>query len=334
MATQERLDQVRQNLESLKASLDYEDGIRTEQGIIALESLGSLRADIYLDNDLDTLGAATNFVITEKHALITILHSTSSKIDKAIKEKASKELAEWLEVAEKHKLLLDSEDLKHIKKTCISLLRNSTHSAAMRESCGESLKLVIKRTASDLQASQETVVEEDKNLFATLMLDLKKAKASESVKVKGVIMCILGALHSHYANVIGTWVHEKLGKENHNGVQDNFLEYLKNHLHEEKSNELTSGYLEAVLGALKSQIEWTSKSWTITQTEELLSTIYSKVRKIVNDNEELKRYKVLVAALELIKEHSECFKQDLLCSARQLFVIEIENGDIDRDIRH
>ena len=194
MATQERLDQVRQNLENLKASLDYEDGIRTEQGIIALESLGSLRADIYLDKDLDTLGAATNFVITEKHALITILHSTSSRIDKVIKEKASKELAEWLEVAEKHKLLLDSEDLKHIKKTCISLLRSSTYSAAMRGSCGESLKFVIKLTVPDLQASHETVVEEDKDLFATLMIDLIKAKATESVKVKGVIMCILGAL--------------------------------------------------------------------------------------------------------------------------------------------
>jgi DNA-dependent protein kinase catalytic subunit len=312
MSTQERLDEVRHHLEKLKASLKYEDGIRTEQGIIALENLGYVRKDIYLEEDLDTLRTATNFVITEKHALISILDSKSPRIDKLIKEKASKELAGWLEVAEKHKLLLDSEDLKHIKKTCIFLLRDSTNSAAMRKSCGESLKLVIKRTVSDLQASQETVVEEDKNLFVALMLDLKKAKATERVKVQGVIMCILGALHSHYANVIGTWVHEKLGKENHNGVQDIFLEYLTNHLHGEKSNELTSGYLEAVLGALTSQTEWTSKSWTIAQTEEMLSTIYSKVCKIVNDNKELKRYKVLVTALELIREHSECFKQDLL----------------------
>jgi hypothetical protein len=79
-----------------------------------------------------------------------------------------------------------------------------------------------------------------------------------------------------------------------------------------KNQMLTSGYLEAVLGALKSQTAWTSKRWTIAKTEELLSTIYSKVCKIVNDNDELKRYKVLVAALELIREHSECFKQDLL----------------------
>jgi hypothetical protein len=68
------------------------------------------------------------------------------------------------------------------------------------------------------------------------MLDLIKAKATGFVKVKGVIMCILGAQHSQYANVIGTWVHEKLGKEDFNGVQDNFLDYLLNHLHEEKSN--------------------------------------------------------------------------------------------------
>ena len=61
------------------------------------------------------------------------------------------------------------------------------------------------------------------------MLDLIKAKATGFVKVKGVIMCILGAQHSQYANVIGTWVHEKLGKEDFNGVQDNFLDYLMNH---------------------------------------------------------------------------------------------------------
>ena len=59
---------------------------------------------------------------------------------------------------------------------------------------GESLKLVIKLTVSDPQASQETVVEEDKNLFATWMIHLINAKATESVRVKGVIMCILGAL--------------------------------------------------------------------------------------------------------------------------------------------
>jgi hypothetical protein len=145
MSTQERLHEVRHHLEKLKASLEYEDGVLTEQVLIALENLGyrMIRKDIYLEEDLDTLRAATNFVITEKHALISILDSKSPRIDKVIKEKASMELAGWLDVAEKHKLLLDSEDLKHIKKTCIFLLRNTTNTAAMRESCGESLKLVI-----------------------------------------------------------------------------------------------------------------------------------------------------------------------------------------------
>ena len=49
MSTQERLHEVRHHLEKLKASLEYEDEIRTEQGIIALENLGYIRKDIYLE---------------------------------------------------------------------------------------------------------------------------------------------------------------------------------------------------------------------------------------------------------------------------------------------
>ena len=92
------------------------------------------------------------------------------------------ELVGWLDVAEKHKLLLDSEDLKHIEKTCIFLLRNTTNTTAMRESCGESLKLVIKRTVSDLQASQGDICRRRQELICYIDARFDKSQGHRLCK--------------------------------------------------------------------------------------------------------------------------------------------------------
>ena len=121
-----------------------------------------------------------------------------------------------------------------------------------------------------------------------------RSNSEKSVKVNGQVMCILGALYNVYADVIGTWDEPKMGN-----FRVNFFEYLNTKLDCLSSNdELTSGYLEAVRGALAGSAE------TVCIQKSFLTTVYTKVCTILLASEDLKRFKVLIAALELIKQHA------------------------------
>lgn len=196
----------------------------------------------------------------------------------------------------------------------------------MREKCGEALKIVTVVLASVAQAggALERAAEEekdlayDKTLFQNLLQDLKTAKSTESVKVLGVTMCILGEIHRQHAAVIGAWVreYEWKGKMQSENLQEQFLEYLKNKLNyfdgdKKESGELVSGYLEAVRGSL------TGSSQKAADHGGFLQTVYRKVAKILRDSENMHRYKVVEAALDLLKEHAGHFREFFLSDSKE-----------------
>lgn len=117
-----------------------------------------------------------------------------------------------------------------------------------------------------------------------------KSNSEKSVKVNGQVLCILGALYNVYADVIGTWNEPKMGN-----FRVNFFKYLDCL---SSSDELTSEYLEAVRGALAGSAE------TVCNQKSFLTTVYTKVCAILLESDDLKRFKVLIAALELMKEHA------------------------------
>ena len=194
----------------------------------------------------------------------------------------------------------------------------------MREKVGEALQIVTEVLASVAQAggALERAAEEekdDKTLFQNLLQDLKSATwSTKSVKVLGVTMCILGEIHRQHAAVIGAWVreYEWKGKMQSENLQEQFLEYLKNKLNyfdgdKKESGELVSGYLEAVRGSL------TGSSQKAADHRGFLQTVYRKVAKILRDSESMHRYKVVEAALDLLKEHAAHFREFFLSDSKE-----------------
>jgi hypothetical protein len=198
----------------------------------------------------------------------------------------------------------------------------------MRNKCGEALKIVTVVLASVAQAggALERAAEEekdDKTLFQNLLQDLKSATwSTKSVKVLGVTMCILGEIHRQHAAVIGAWVreYEWKGKMRSENLQEQFLEHLKNKLDyfcrnfdgdKKESGELVSGYLEAVRGSL------TGSSQKAADHGGFLQTVYRKVAKILRDSESMHRYKVVEAALDLLKEHAAHFREFFLSDSKE-----------------
>ena len=125
-------------------------------GRLALENLKNLRVDIHEADDSAILEAVTNHVIADKHALIfTIKASGSSSPEPEVKEAACEQLAEWLELAAKDRLELDSTYLKEIKSICGKQLRVPANSSRTKERSGEALKLVLTLTAPDPKSLQD-----------------------------------------------------------------------------------------------------------------------------------------------------------------------------------
>jgi hypothetical protein len=188
----------------------------------------------------------------------------------------------------------------------------------MREKCGEALKIVTVVLASVAQAggALERAAEEkdlayNKTLFQNLLKDLKTSESTESVKVLGVTMCILGEIHRQHAAVIGAWVreYEWKGEMQYENLQEQFLGYLKDKLKGDK--KLVSGYLEAVGGYLK------GSSQKAADHGDFLQTVYTKVAKILRDSENMHRYKLVEAALDLLKEHAGHFRKFFLSCSKE-----------------
>jgi len=198
-------------------------------------------------------------------------------------------------------------------------------------------------------------LEVDRTLFMHLLLDLKLAKATESVKVRGIMMCLLGEIYAQYAGVIGEWKSKKLGN-----FQETFFGYLNDRLQMDvakESDELVSGYLEAVCGLLKEYPQqaarcvcacvrvcmmcvylcarsacvrgvsrfrclcaqsfgiltlYTKNTRKNCSPKDFLTTVYSKLCSILQNSALIQRYKVVIAALEVVKERAALFQERLL----------------------
>ena len=72
-----------------------------------------------------------------------------------------------------------------------------------------------------------------------------------------------------------------------------------------------SGYLEAVRGSL------TGSSQKAADHRGFLQTVYRKVAKILRDSESMHRYKVVEAALDLLKEHAAHFREFFLSDSKE-----------------
>ena len=120
---------------------------------LALENLKNLRVDIFHERDPAILEAVTNHVIADKHALICTIRA--GRPDPEVKEAACEQLAEWLEMAAKERLELDSTYLKEIKSMCGKQLRVSANSSRCKERSGEALKIVLNMTAPDPKSLED-----------------------------------------------------------------------------------------------------------------------------------------------------------------------------------
>jgi len=89
-----------------------------------------------------------------------------------------------------------------------------------------------------------------------------------------------------------------------------FLNYLNlkldNDESKEESDELISGYLEAVNGAFSGSPEEAGAK------TDFVKTVYAKVCAILRQSDTKSRYKVVVSALQLIKDHTHMFREHLL----------------------
>ena len=123
-----------------------------------------------------------------------------------------------------------------------------SHDGGASKDVALKIETTLPVTGNERQIAAQKKLEDDKALFNDLLLDLKLAKCTESVKVKGISMCILGEIYTQYAGVIGEWESKLL-----RNFQETFLEYLNDRLKTDvadQSDELVSGYLEAVRGLL------------------------------------------------------------------------------------
>jgi hypothetical protein len=75
--------------------------------------------------------------------------------------------------------------------------------------------------ADPAQSEMAARADEDKTLFHDLLRELLRG-TEKSIKVRGVIMCVLGTLFSQYAAIIGEWQDKSLG----GSFKKAFLDYL------------------------------------------------------------------------------------------------------------
>ena len=112
-----------------------------------------------------------------------------------------------------------------------------------------------------------------------------------------------------------------------------FLNYLNlkldNDESKEESDELISGYLEAVNGAFSgSPVEAGAK-------KDFVKTVYARVCAILRQSDTKSRYKVVVSALQLIKDHTQMFREHLLTQGPiEIFAVLQKLCDhTNRDVR-
>jgi len=96
----------------------------------------------------------------------------------------------------------------------------------------------------------------------------------------------------------------------------------------EESDELVSGYLEAVSSA------FTGSPAEAAAQGDFVKTVYAKVCTILKTSETKLRYKVVVTALQLIKDHAYMFREHLLgATPTELFaVLQQLCGHSNRDV--
>ena len=89
----------------------------------------------------------------------------------------------------------------------------------------------VENERTDAEKEEE---DDDQALFMGLLNDLKVDldKTTAKVKVKGVVMSILGTLYTQYSSVIAGWERKRTfnGMETVNSVQEEFLTYLDGQL--------------------------------------------------------------------------------------------------------
>ena len=92
----------------------------------------------------------------------------------------------------------------------------------------------VENEKTDAEKEEE---EEDQALFKDLLSDLKRDldQRTAKVKVKGVVMSILGTLYTHYSSVIAGWKRKRTvnGVECVIPVQEEFLTYLDGQLNKD-----------------------------------------------------------------------------------------------------
>jgi hypothetical protein len=296
-------------LEELDKCRQYQDADeRKDFSDRALEKLRALRIQIYTQDDFDSFEAVANDVINEKKALFRTIKE-DGRTDPSVKQKACEELFQWIESAHKHNLELDPEILKPLRELCAKQLRVSNNTVAVRQPCGQVLRLVLRLTKNDRDKAEEKE-KDDKELFGKLLRELKTElnKATASKQVKGVVMSVLGTLCERNSSVIGSWSDPAIGP-----LLEEFLKYLQRRLDADETSstqsvDLVSGYLQAVHGYLNGA----SEGQTEEGLEDFLRTVYGRLRLILRDAGDVSRYKAVISALELLKEHASRFRAYVL----------------------